>query len=188
MSFPSRIVIVHGYQAHPAAHWFPWLAQQAADRGGRVDVVALPDADHPTRAGWDAAVADAIGEPDAGTWVIGHSLGSITALRWAAALPAGSHVGGVLLVAGFGERLHTIPELDEYLAHRFTAEDAARVRDVAGAVRAIHSDDDAIVPPPYSERLAALLGVEPLVVAGGGHFLDRKGWLEHPEVLAALHG
>ncbi|TPW77977.1 RBBP9/YdeN family alpha/beta hydrolase [Schumannella soli] len=187
MTFPERIVIVHGYQAHPGAHWFPWLAERAAQLGGRVDVVALPDSQNPVRAAWEAAVADTIGAVDEGTWVIGHSLGSITALRWAASLPGDARLGGILLVAGFGEQLHTIPELDDYLAEAPTDADIARIREVAGAIRSIHSDDDAIVPPPYSERIAARLGVESIVVPGGGHFLDREGWLEAPEVLAALH-
>jgi uncharacterized protein len=187
VTFPERIVIVHGYQANTRAHWFPWLAERAAELGGRVEVVELPDPQDPVRADWDAAVADAIGTADEGTWVIGHSLGSITALRWAASLPADARLGGILLVAGFGEQLDTIPELDGYLAEVPTDADIARIREVAGAIRSIHSDDDAIVPPPYSERIAARLGVEPIVVPGGGHFLDREGWLEAPEVLAALH-
>ncbi|GAB3403345.1 alpha/beta hydrolase [Schumannella luteola] len=199
MTFPKRIVVVHGYQANTRAHWFPWLAERAAELGGRVDVVELPDPQNPVRADWDAAVADTIrggASADAGAavtgaepglWVIGHSLGSITALRWAASLPADARLGGILLVAGFGEQLDTIPELDGYLAEVPKDADIARIREVAGAIRSIHSDDDAIVPPPYSERIAARLGVQPIVVPGGGHFLDREGWLEAPEVLAALH-
>ncbi|NKY07141.1 serine hydrolase family protein, partial [Cellulomonas hominis] len=38
-----RVVVLHGYQAAPDAHWFGWLAADLARDGVGVHVPALPD-------------------------------------------------------------------------------------------------------------------------------------------------
>ncbi|WBU37170.1 RBBP9/YdeN family alpha/beta hydrolase [Homoserinibacter sp. YIM 151385] len=189
MSFPERLVVVHGYTASPAKHWFPWLAAEAEQAGAEAVVVPLPDSDHPDVRAWGdavAAAAESLGGASEGLWIVGHSLGAITALRWVASLSAGSRIGGVVLVAGTIEPVPTLPALDDYLAAGLSDAEVARIREVAGEIRAIHSDDDATVPPEFSERMETRLGASTQVVPGAGHFVDREGWTELPAVLVAL--
>ena len=109
-----RVVVVHGYGAKVDSHWFPWLGGELQGRGIDVEIVDLPAQEVPVRAGWDDAVAAAVGPVDAGLWLVGHSLGAITALRNLAAQPGEWVLGGVVLVAGFTE----LPEILEAIVPR----------------------------------------------------------------------
>ena len=59
-----RVVVVHGYDAAPDQHWFPWLRDRLAAEGVRTEVVELPEPSFPEAGAWLAAVARAVGEPD----------------------------------------------------------------------------------------------------------------------------
>ncbi|WP_440708740.1 RBBP9/YdeN family alpha/beta hydrolase [Herbiconiux sp. YIM B11900] len=180
-----RVVIVHGFNASPEAHWFPWLRDQLNSEGLDVSIVSLPRSHAPDRAGWESAVAAELGTPDAQTWVVTHSLGSVTTLRVLAALPGTWTLGGLVVVAGFTGRLGTIPELDDYLEAEV---DAKRV---AASIRnrvVIRSDDDAVVPASATDSLARRLGATTVVVPGAGHFVSTGGVTELPQARDAVLG
>lgn len=177
-----RAFVVHGYQAAPGRHWFPWLTRELEAAGVEVSVVALPDSDTPVRSSWAATLAAAVGPVDAGTWFVGHSLGGITVLRLLAALTGDWTAAGVVLVAGFGGPLASVPELDGFLADR---PDPADLRRIAGRVpvrRMIRSDADVFVPAAASDALAAALDAPVTVVDGAGHFMGSDGITELPLV------
>ena len=77
-----RVSVVHGYQAAPDRHWFPWLDKQLASDGFTFTVVPLPDSETPAVRAWRETLAAAVGKVDAQTWFVGHSLGCITVLRY----------------------------------------------------------------------------------------------------------
>ncbi len=77
----QRVIILHGYEAAPDANWFPWLQGALEAEGIVVTVVPLPTPDAPDKAAWENAVRAALGEPDAKTGIVAHSLGAVTALR-----------------------------------------------------------------------------------------------------------
>jgi uncharacterized protein len=180
---PRRVVIVPGYGATPADHWFPWLRGALTADGIGASVVSLPTPDAPVAQQWEAAVADALAVPDADTWVVAHSLGSITTLRVLAALPEPWRLGGLVLVSGFTAPLHVLPGLDDYVAADV---DAERVREHVAARVMIRSDADGIVPPAASDALAERLGATLRIVPGAGHFLADDGVTELPVVRNAL--
>lgn len=172
-----------GYGATPDDHWFPWLQSSLTADGILASVVALPTPDAPVAREWEAAVAEALGAPDPDTWIVAHSLGSITTLRVLAALSEPWSLGGLVLVSGFIARLDVLPVLDGYLAADV---DAERVRERVAARFLIRSDVDAIVPPAASDALAARLAATLHVVPGAGHFLADDGVTELHAVRSAL--
>lgn len=121
-----RVLIVHGYAAAPDAHWFPWLRDSLDTAGVNATVVTLPTPNAPKAAAWTATVSEAIGVPDAGTWIVAHSLGGITVLRALAALTEPWQLGGLVLVSGFTGALKSLPVLDEYLSTDIDAERIAK--------------------------------------------------------------
>ncbi|MFB2580548.1 RBBP9/YdeN family alpha/beta hydrolase [Herbiconiux sp. P15] len=167
-----RVVVVHGYNAYPTAHWFPWLGEQLDAQGVEMVAVELPTPATPVAEEWEQAVAAALGVPDETTWVVTHSLGGITALRVLAALPPGWRLGGLVLVSGFTGRLPSLPVLDDFLADDVDAE--ALVGSI-GVRQMIRSDDDTNVPPASSDRLAQRLDAGVHVQEGAGHFLAAEG-------------
>lgn len=178
-----RVVVVHGFGASPTAHWFPSLARALTLGGIAVDVVALPSPDEPDADLWEEAVHAALGVPDEGTWIVAHSLGAVTALRVLASLDGEWSVGGLILVSGFTGPLHSLPELDPYLADDVDAE--ALVDRIATRI-VIRSDADTSVPPAASDELAGRLDATLYVQPGAGHFLGDDGITELPLVEALV--
>ncbi|GGM14804.1 RBBP9/YdeN family alpha/beta hydrolase [Nakamurella endophytica] len=185
---PRRAVVVHGYQAAPDRHWFPWLARELGAQGIAVTVVALPDSDHPDVRSWSEAVAAAVGRVDAGTWLIGHSLGCVTVLRHLGGLAGPWSAAGVVLVAGFAEPLASVPELASFLAEPLAPDACRRIADRVPVRRMIRSDADVFVPADASDRLAAAIGAPVTVVPGAGHFMGSDGVTEFPLVRDLVSG
>lgn len=184
MSAPARrVVVVHGFDAAPDQHWFPWLRDGLAAQAVPADVMALPEPSFPEAGAWQEAVVRAVGEPDEHTWLVGHSLGCITLLRFLAALPQPWTLGGLVLVAGFTGRLESAPVLDEFLAEDV---DVTSVRANVRRVLVLRSDDDATVPPATTDALARRLDAPVLVVPGAGHFRGADGVTRLPAVLEAV--
>lgn len=177
------VVVVHGYDAAPDQHWFPWLRAALVADGVRAEVLELPEPSAPEPAAWQAAVARAVGEPDEHTHLVGHSLGCITILRHLAGLPQPWALGGLVLVAGFTGPLESEPSLDAFLAEDV---DVAAVRANVRRRLVLRSDDDPTVPPAATDALAARLDAELQVVPGAGHFRGRDGITRLPAVLDAL--
>lgn len=173
-----RVAILHGLNADPTAHWFPWLAESLTAEGIATTIVALPDSSMPDRDRWVAAAREAFGELDDELVVVTHSLGSPTALH---AL-GGASIRGLVLVSPMWERLEHIPALDAFVT------DVPHPATLVGStpVTVVVSDDDEVVPPDASRRVAEQLDARLVTVPGGGHFLARQGWTELPAALDAV--
>jgi predicted alpha/beta hydrolase family esterase len=178
-----RVLIVHGYAAAPDAHWFPWLRDSLDTAGVDATVVTLPTPDAPEAAAWKDAVAEAIGVPDAGTWIVAHSLGGITVLRALASLTEPWQLSGLVLVSGFTGALKSLPVLDEYLS---TDIDAERIAKNIGVRAMVRSNADVFVPAETSDKLAQRLNAELHIRPGAGHFLTEDGVSDLPLVLDLL--
>lgn len=179
----ERAVIIHGYAANPASHWFEWTAAQLRPHGVRTTTPALPESSDPVDADWQSAVRDALGAPDERTAIVAHSLGCLTALRVLRDTPGDWRLGSLVLVAGFLDPLPGFDALDTFIG------DGADVSALAGRVdriTVIRSDDDEIVPAALTDRLAAALGTEAIVVPGKGHFIESLGVRELPQVVDAV--
>lgn len=175
----SRVVIIHGYLATPADHWFPWLATTLDASGIGAEVVALPDSDAPELPRWVAAAADAIGTPDETTAIVTHSLGGVTALNALDRIQGAWRLGALIAVAGFTDALPALPQLDAFTRQR---PDVARTASRTSRRVVVHSDDDTFVPPAHTIALGAALDAETVTVTGAGHFLAADGIASLPQV------
>ncbi len=183
-----KAFIIHGYGATPADHWFPWLTQQLRRHGVATVSVALPDSLYPNFVRWQQTLADTVGMPDEQTILIAHSLGTISLLHYLSRIRP-SQIGGLVLVSAFGARIPTLSEiegfnLDAYIDH--CSIDYAAIRRMARRIYLFTADNDSIVPPENTRRLAGELGGELVEIKGGGHFLDRDGFSELPPVWRAV--
>lgn len=182
---PERVLVVPGFGATPDDHWFRWLADELGAEGVATEVVRLPEPDAPVAAAWEATVGDALGAPDERTWVVAHSLGSITALRVLAGLARPWSLGGLVLVSGFAGQLASLPSLVEYLADDV---DAERIASQIATRVVVRSDDDQIVPPAASDDLARRLRADVVTVPGAGHFIASDGATSLPVVRDVVLG
>jgi predicted alpha/beta hydrolase family esterase len=183
----KRAVIVHCWSGSPQYCWYPWVKAQLEQRGFRVTVPAMPDADAPKLATWLPALIQTVGEPDEELYLIGHSIGSVTILRYLEQLPEQSKVGGIVLVAGFTDPLG-FKELENFFSVPLDLE-GAKEHLAKGAVL-VHSDDDPYVSLHFGHELKEKLGAELKVLPGMKHFsgpVDREdSCAELPAVVQAV--
>jgi predicted alpha/beta hydrolase family esterase len=175
----ARVVVLHGYQASPDAHWFGWLAGDLRPEGVDVAIPQLPDPHDPDPVAWLGAARDALGTPDERTVVVGHSLGCVTALHALATVPGSWRLAGLVLVAGFDVPQPAVPEVDAFTA---TAPDVARVAAATAHRHVVGSDDDAVVAPADTRALAERLRATFDLVPGGGHLRALDGFTTLPVV------
>jgi len=180
-----RVVVIHGYTANPEVNWFRWLQRELAADGIAVEIPALPDPQAPDRDAWVAAARAAIGAVDGETVIVGHSLGSITSLHVLDGLEEPWTLAGIVLVSGFDREVTGLPVLAPFTA---APPDVAAMVDRIATRVVIASDDDEIVDPALSAALAGRLDAELVTVPGGGHFLDRQGYVEFPQLAAIVRG
>lgn len=169
-----RVFIVHGWDGHPQEGWFPWLAKELASKGFKVTVPQLPDAGSPRINKWIPALAKAVGEADANTYFVGHSMGCQAIARYLETLPKDSKVGGAVFVAGFFGQLTNLEDddevrsvADEWLKAPLNFE---KIKAHLPKSVAIFSDDDSWVPLgnqiDFKEKLGSLIITE----HAKGHF------------------
>lgn len=174
----TQVYITHGYTANGDKHWFPWLEQELAKIGIPCKRLTMPHSDAPTPEAWLAHHQQEINlTPE--TILVGHSLGCVATLNFLAA--SQQKIKAAVLVSGFYEPLPHLPELDAFAKHY--ANSTACLPEKCMVIAAA---DDHIVPAEFSERLAQHLGADYLCLPTGGHFLDREGVTELPQVLTFI--
>jgi len=145
----------------------------------------MPEAEQPIARAWHDKLTETVGQPDADVYLIGHSLGCITILRYLESLPENQKVGGVVLVAGFGERFaqYQAGNHDTFFDHEL---DWHRIREHCDHFVAISSDDDPHIDLSQVELFKQELGAEAIITHGKGHFGSADGVYEVPMVRDAL--
>ncbi|MEK9174582.1 MAG: alpha/beta hydrolase [Patescibacteria group bacterium] len=185
----KRVFIVHGYDATPADNWFPWLKKELEVKGFEVEVPAMPEADQPTLHKWLTQLQQSVGRCDENTFLVGHSLGTITILKFLEALPEGQKSGGAVLVGGFSESLDFSPLssfTEKPLNYEKVKKSVTPAKNGASKIIAIHSTDDTSVPYRYAEIIRDKLGAKLITLQGLGHLNWRSNCLELPQALGAI--
>lgn len=184
----KRAFIIHGWGGTPHQHWLPWLAAELQKQEFEVHVPTMPDTDHPDTDRWLATLEREVGSPDQDTYLIGHSIGCLTILRY---LERHGPIGGTVLVAPW---VILSPEsvadpADARIAEDWTASDMnwGMVKAGCRQFTAIFSDDDPDVPlqenkPVFENELGANIIVE----SGKGHFTAEDDVTELPSALQAV--
>ena len=175
----KRAFIIHGYTGHPTKNWFPWLKGELEQHGYQVEVPAMPHADAPQLDEWLPYLGKCIGQPDRDTYLIGHSLGCITILRYLESLPEGEQIAGTVLVAGFSRKIH-FHELDNFFEQPL---DYSKCAAATQAITCINSTNDPHVPLEEGEVLRDKLGAKLIVIENGGHLNEKFGYTQLQIVL-----
>lgn len=183
----KRVFIVHGWSGFPGECWFPWLKHELEKRGFHVTVPQMPDADAPKIEKWVPHLAKTIGKPDKDTYLVGHSIGCQTILRYLQSIHG--EVGGAVFVAGFFLKLVNLesPE-EERVAEPWmtTPLDFKRIKQAAKKCIAIFSDNDPFVPLENAEGFVEKLDAEIVTVKSKGHMGASDNCPELPEALHAV--
>ncbi len=150
-------------------------------------IPAFPDTEHPKQNAWVPFLSEKIGQPDENLFLIGHSVGCVTIMRYLETLQKNQRVGGVVFVAGFTEDLG----YDEIKNFFETPIDFVNIKSKSkNGFVAIHSDNDPHVDLKYAGIFKEKLGAEVIIKHKMGHFSGaiegEKPCLELPEVIQTI--
>lgn len=165
----KRAIIVHCWGGYPEYCWYQSVKKELEKAGFGVQVPAMPDTDNPDLAKWLPKLKEVVGKPDKDLYLIGHSAGAPTILRYLEQLAPGERVGGVVLVAGFTDPIDPVkfPPLKTFFNGELNWE---AIKFKSDNFVAIASDDDPYVPMRYSEILKNKLGAKVIIKHGMRHF------------------
>jgi uncharacterized protein len=179
----KRVLFAHGWDGVPDDAWKPWLKGELEKKGWEWVAPQLPGGEYPVCVEWVMALQHALPVPDKHTFLVGHSLGCAALLRYVESLPSDTHIGGVVLIAGFCSPLADAPEINSFTTVPFAWETIMqRVKKII----VIGSRDDDVVPLGKILELQAVLRAELMIDEGKGHFSADDDITELPSVLKAL--
>ena len=182
----KRAIFIHGWGGFPEEGWRPWLKEQLEQSGWEVINPSMPNTDAPTQDKWLARLSETIGEPDNETYLIGHSLGVITILRYLECLPQSKNIGGAVLVAGFANDLTNDDYKGELTSFFASNVDWETVRARCSKFFVLHSKDDSLVDESNYHELVERLHANGELQSGFKHYSGDDGIKELPVVLEEL--
>ncbi len=181
----KRVFIVHKWGGTPSSDWYPWLKKELEAKGYSVEVPSMPDTDNPKIDAWVGFLKEKVGNPDKDTYLVGHSIGCQTILRYLEKID--TKVSSVVLVAGW---VNLTPETfkeegAEDIAKPWleTPLDWDKIKANCGKFLSLFSDDDKCVPVSDAEIFKEKLGGEIIIQKGKGHYTEEDDITEIPVVL-----
>lgn len=180
----TTIYIIHGFQASPQSHWFPWLHQQLESLGISSNIVHLQDSSHPDYSIWKQDLSLQLKDLQSDSVVIAHSLGCVTALDYLSSVLVDRKIKAFIGVSGFQEKLKSLPELNQFVEQTHVNESVLRLQIQQRYV--IFSNNDLYVPAPLTICLGQRINAQMIEIKGAGHFLTEDGYSEFPRLLELL--
>ena len=184
--YMKRAIIIHCWEGYPNYCWYPQAKKELEAKGFEVVVPVFPETANPKLTGWLPKLQQIVGTPTEETYLIGHSLGCITIMRYFESLPDDQKVGGVVFVAGFTDDLD-YKELSNFFEEPINF---AKIKIKANYFLDITSDNDPYVALKYSELLKEKLGAKIIVKHGMKHFSGEvdgeESCVSLPDVVEAI--
>lgn len=180
----QKVYIIHGWEGYPKEGWFPWLKEELEKKGFVVRVPQMPITHLPHIKRWIPHLKKLIKKPDGNTYLVGHSAGCITILRYLETLKPNKHIGGAILVAGFTNDLG-YKELSNYFRTRIHWE---KIKTHCKNFIVIHSDNDPYVPLKHGAIFKQKLNAELIILPNKKHFSGSEGCIKLPDALRAVVG
>ena len=183
----KRVIIIHGWEGRSEYCWFPWAKKELEAKGFQVEVPDFPETKLPKMDKWLLHLRKIAGEPNEDLYLIGHSLGCATIMRYLETFNENQKIGGAVFVAGFTENVG----YDEIQSFFETPMDLEKIKSKSkNGFIAIQSDNDPYVDLKYADILKEKLGAEIIIKHNAKHFSgDIEGedsCLELPEVVESI--
>ncbi len=187
----KNALVIHGVSGHKRENWFPWLKDILEKDGWHVSVPTLPTPDHPKIEEWNMVLKK---ESTSASVLIGHSLGAPAALNLIQT--SNKKIDRLILVAPVNPKqdwryLKSVyPQADWDAVKNFAdiKFDWEKITKLVRQVVVYYSDNDPYVSAKsvefYKQHLPnAIFRFLP----GKGHFNERYGITEFPEILEAVN-
>lgn len=175
----KQTLILHAWYNKPQDNWYPWLKGELEKRNYTVFVRELPtmNTDLPNLQAQLQSI-DELRIIDDNTIVIGHSLGALLALR----LAERHRYQKMFLVAGWDFN-------DLTTEHRLFWPNPINHKAIKNNVKEIYvlsSDNDPYITAFLAQEMSKRLDGEFILIKGAGHFTEKDGVTQIPELLQYL--
>lgn len=179
----KKVIIVHQWMAGAQGDWRPWLKSELEKLGYEVMLPDMPDIDTPVIEKWVSKLAEVIGTPDKNTYLVGHSIGCQTILRYLETI--NTPIGGAVFVAGWFNLENLEDKETEEIAKPWieTPINIEKVRMVLPKSTLIISDNDPFGAFEENKQKFAELGSNVVVLHGAGHISEEDGFSEAPVLI-----
>lgn len=188
----KKAYIIHGWGGNPEEGCFPWLKKELEANGFQVEIPAMPNTNYPQIETWVAHLQNIIQEPDKDTYLIGHSIGTQTIMRYVETIPEDTKIGGIIFLAGFINLLDTAYEAEEEkdIAKPWleTPINFEKIKLHTTNITALFSDNDECVPLSDKDIFKEKLNAKIIVEHNKGHFSEGDGIKELPSLLDSVLG
>lgn len=181
----KRAIIIHGFKGTPDTNWKPWLKKELESRDFKVEVPEMPNTEQPDVSEWVSKLSETIGNIyDDQIYLIGHSLGCITILKYLETLTETRRIKASVFVAGFTRKFKEYSNgHDSFFENEL---DYSDIKKHCDTFIAIHSEDDSNVGFEELLEFKEKLGARLIAVNGLGHFGSADGIFAVPVVLDAI--
>ncbi len=184
----KKIYLVHGWDGGSGKDWFPYVQKDLMVAGYDVTALDFPHPETPTISEWVGFLKDNIPNPDIETYIVAHSIGCQTALRYLENID--TKIGGAIFVAGW---FHLTNEEDTDEAKDIatpwlaTPIDFEKVKQNLPWSVAILSTDDPAVPYQITkEFFEKNLNPEIITIENAGHFTTDDGFGPFPQLIEII--
>lgn len=178
----KKVFIIQGFEGKPNGAWKSWLMVELDRHDIYACSLAMPHSDAPILSDWlDEVKRHVDMYPNDDIYLVGHSIGGVTILRYFEKYNS-PNVKGVCLCATRSEKL-VESKLPTFFDQDF---DFDAIRKNIPTTVVIHGNDDPVVPTENAERTAKELEAKLVWVPNGKHLNGSAGIMELPECLNAL--
>lgn len=182
----KKIYLVHCWDGTSEDGWYPWIAEELSKIDVEVIKFDMPDTANPKIDEWVKTLESKIDKLDSDTYLMGHSIGCQTIMRYLESKEV-NKIGGILFVAPW---LDLLPDAVADEESYNTAQpwlnipiNFDKVKQFTDNINCIFSDDDYFVSLDQESEFKNKLNANTLVVNNKGHISQDDDVYELQELL-----
>lgn len=177
-----KVFLVHGFEGVPNGGWRSWLMSEFSKLDVYACSLSMPTPGEPVLSEWLEEIKRVVDRnPNDDIYLVGHSLGGTSVLRFAEMYNF-PNVKGLVSVSAPCTKTKNEKTV-EFLEKDF---DFKTIKERVGKIAVIHGDNDPLVPLANAEKIAQETGGKLIVIPNGGHLNGSAGFVVLPECLEVL--
>lgn len=174
-----KLLSLHCWFGTPDSDWRPYLKKEAEKIGYQVTTPFLVDNKKPTLDDWTKCALKDF-ELDENTTIVGHSLGSVLAMK----LVQNSSVKiDKLILVGAWDYWDLTPEHESFFTERVNHK---AIKDKTNKIYVIHGSNDPYTTIFTAEEMAKRFEAEFIRIENGGHITENDGFKEFPQLIPLI--
>ena len=185
----KKVYIVHGWDFNPNMNWYPWLKKELEKKGFKVIVPEMPNTSEPVIEEWISYLKKIVAKLDEDTYLIGHSIGCQTIMRYLEKEKFNGKLPKVIFIAGWFNLKNLEDEEVKNIAKPWmeTSIDFNKVKERVNNLTVFLSTNE---PYNYVKENSSIfknkLNAKIVIIKKMGHFTEEDNVLEVPFVLEEI--